>query len=597
MTYRVDRYNGTFLTSVAPGTVDSTTDLKFIGQNYSGYGEVQNENFLHLLENFANTTEPSKPISGQIWYDSGNKKLKFYDGAKFKTASGPEVSGIAPSGLTPGDLWFDTTTSQLSVWTGTEFVTIGPQSAPGFGTSQIITQVVKDTNNASHVILRAVVGGITTAIFSNDTSFTLSDTNQISGFSLADNRINKGVTLNSVDSEGVSDASAAFKFWGTSTNSERLGGLAVSEFVRRSGDSLGFTTRTSFGDPGLVVGSRNDLGIYVGTTSPIIENFNNGPLRIRISNAASTEDFDDMMIVTRSAFSGALATAYPATTIAPGQTNRINFGSSERVWRTVYATNLYGNLTGNITGNSTGIHQGSIKDSLGNTAYDSVAREFSASRFIGNLTGNISGNAGSSDTARKLETFEASTSANPGVASIPVRSAAGVIAALRFQGVADDSLTLDTRSPSYNKDPDTVVIRNNFGDIEARFVNGTATSANYADLAEIYKTDKEYGIGTVISVGGLEEVTESKFGDRAIGVISENPAYLMNSEAEGQAVALKGRVPVKVVGAVRKGDRLIAADNGTATTITELGQKVDVFAIALESSDLLEEKLIEAIIL
>jgi hypothetical protein len=59
MSYRVDRYSGTFLTSVAPGTVDRTTDLSFIGQNYAGYGEVQNENFLYLLENFANTVAPS----------------------------------------------------------------------------------------------------------------------------------------------------------------------------------------------------------------------------------------------------------------------------------------------------------------------------------------------------------------------------------------------------------------------------------------------------------------------------------------------------------------------------------------------------------
>lgn len=596
MTYRVDRYNGTFLTSVSPGTVDSTTDLKFIGQNYSGYGEVQNENFLHLLENFANTTEPSKPISGQIWYDSGNKKLKFYDGSKFKTASGPEVSSTAPAGLTQGDLWFDTTTSQLSVWTGSEFVTIGPQSAPGFGTSQIITQVVKDTNNASHVILRAVVGGITTAVFSNDPTFTLSDTNQISGFSLADNRINKGVTLNSVDSDGVSDAAAGFKFWGTATNSERLGGLAVSEFVRRTGDSVGFTTRTSFGDPGLVVGARNDLGIYIGTTSPIIENFNNGPIRVRISNAASTEDFDDMLIITRSAFSGALSTAYPAVTIGPGQTNRVNFGSAERVWKTVYATNLYGDLEGDVIGDTTGTHQGNIKDASGNVSYNATTGTFSGSTFIGNLTGNISGNAATSDSARKLETYEASTIANPGVATIPIRTAGGTISAVRFEGVADDALTLDTRSPSLNKDPDTVVIRNNFGDISARIFNGTATSANYADLAEIYKTDKEYEPGTVVSVGGDAEVTASRFGDRAIGVISTQPAYLMNSEAEGQPIALKGRVPVKVIGSIKKGDRLIATENGCAIKAT-FHQAADVFAISLESSDLVEEKLVEAIIL
>ena len=88
MAYQVDRFNGTFLVSVDDGTIDTTTDIRFVGKNYAGYGEVQNENFLHLLENFANTSAPPKVLTGQIWYDSGNKKLKFYDGNTSRTASG-----------------------------------------------------------------------------------------------------------------------------------------------------------------------------------------------------------------------------------------------------------------------------------------------------------------------------------------------------------------------------------------------------------------------------------------------------------------------------------------------------------------------------
>jgi hypothetical protein len=79
MAYQIDRYNGTFLLSVDDQTLNSTaTDLRFVGRNYSGYGEIQNENLLHLLENFANTSAPPKAILGQIWYDSTNKKIKVY---------------------------------------------------------------------------------------------------------------------------------------------------------------------------------------------------------------------------------------------------------------------------------------------------------------------------------------------------------------------------------------------------------------------------------------------------------------------------------------------------------------------------------------
>jgi hypothetical protein len=141
-----------------------------------------------------------------------------------------------------------------------------------------------------------------------------------------------------------------------------------------------------------------------------------------------------------------------------------------------------------------------------------------------------------------------------------------------------------------------VVLRNNGGDVEARYFNGTATSAQYADLAEIYKTDKEYEIGTVIAVGGPFDATEATVGDRAIGVISEKPAYLMNKDAEGQAVALKGRVPVKVSGVVKKGQRLVAGVSGRAVAATH-HTMMDVFAIALVSHLEPTDGIIEAIII
>ena len=124
----------------------------------------------------------------------------------------------------------------------------------------------------------------------------------------------------------------------------------------------------------------------------------------------------------------------------------------------------------------------------------------------------------------------------------------------------------------------------NIGATGATFntVFAKATTAVYADLAEIYATDKEYAVGTVVKIGGTAEVTAATYGDRAIGVISANPAFLMNNTAEGQPVALKGRVPVKVQGTVKKGDKLIPAQNiyGSASTIVNQND-VNYFAIAL----------------
>ena len=77
MAYTVNKFDGTLIATVEDGTIDNTTNLRFIGKNYAGYGEIQNENFLHMLENFAGGTAPSRPVAGQMWYDSATAKLKF----------------------------------------------------------------------------------------------------------------------------------------------------------------------------------------------------------------------------------------------------------------------------------------------------------------------------------------------------------------------------------------------------------------------------------------------------------------------------------------------------------------------------------------
>ena len=90
--------------------------------------------------------------------------------------------------------------------------------------------------------------------------------------------------------------------------------------------------------------------------------------------------------------------------------------------------------------------------------------------------------------------------------------------------------------------------------------SGTATSAQYADLAEIYASDEIYEPGTVLIFGGDKEVTTTKImaDHRVAGVVSTNPAHLMNSDADGVAVALRGRVPCKIDGPVRKGDIIVS---------------------------------------
>jgi hypothetical protein len=143
----------------------------------------------------------------------------------------------------------------------------------------------------------------------------------------------------------------------------------------------------------------------------------------------------------------------------------------------------------------------------------------------------------------------------------------------------------------------------NIGSTGSRFntVFAVATSAQYADLAENYESDQDYVPGTVVIFGGDKEitVTTTKADERVAGVISTNPAYLMNAATPGLALALRGRVPVKVIGSVTKGDSLVTSSvAGYACSVgRDRSCAQAVFAKALENDNSPGEKIIQAVIL
>jgi len=134
---------------------------------------------------------------------------------------------------------------------------------------------------------------------------------------------------------------------------------------------------------------------------------------------------------------------------------------------------------------------------------------------------------------------------------------------------ADDSVTFTARIGS-NILPDVTSSRNigangsRFNTVYADVFNGVATEAKYADLAENYQADADYDAGTVVIFGGDQEITVTdRKGDRRIaGIVSENPAYLMNSDLQEKntvPIALQGRVQCKVLGKVEKGDLIVSS--------------------------------------
>ena len=599
MAYQVDKFNGAFFVSVEDGTIDTTSDLRFVGKNYAGYGEVQNENFLHILENFANATAPPKVITGQIWFDSANKKLKFYDGSRFKLAGGAEVSTTAPSGLSTGDFWWDSAAKQLYAWTGTEFALIGPEASPDLGSSIVSASVVKGTVGTAvgpHTILKVIADDKVIGIFSK-TAFTLDNAqNAIDDFTV----VKKGFTL-AKSQTGISTDD--FVMWGTANNAARLGGFAADQYLKQGENS--FTGEVKFFDPGFTVGDGNDFRLRVeGGDEVIVENRLGNPITFRIT-VVETTDERDVAVIT-------------STGVVPGNDNAYALGASGSRWSNVYATTHTGNLVGNVTGNSSGVHTGNVLASDNTVMINAATKQigFAGANIVGTLTGSVTGTASAATNASRLNDLDPSiTVPITATATIPIRNTSGNILANQFIGIADktDRTFIDKTDavvdPAWNDAVTStkyrtarltataysIAARDSSGNIAAVLFQGTATSARYADLAEKYLADIEYDVGTVMVIGGAAEVTASTYGELAIGVISENPAYMMNSELEGGVyVALKGRVPIKVKGAVRKGDRLVAGDQGCAQVAQD---RLDIFAVAMETSDNEDVKLIESVVL
>ena len=259
MSYRLNRTDGALLVDLTDGILDTaTTDLTLIGKNYKGFGEFLNENFIALLENFASTSQPTNPMVGQLWYDKQDNRLKIYDGATFRSATGSVVSSTRPSNLTTGDLWIDNENNKLYIWDGTDLTLVGPEYSAGQGKSGFEVSSQLDSTDVQRTILKLFLGGTLVGIYSPETFYILPE------YAIAGYPLIVGDALNrQLLEKGFNVVSADFLYRGTATSAK---GLIDDAGVIRSANNFIPTDANGATTGSLKIKNSAGLSVGVGET-------------------------------------------------------------------------------------------------------------------------------------------------------------------------------------------------------------------------------------------------------------------------------------------------------------------------------------------
>ena len=553
MPYILNKTNGSVLATVGDGSINQSTDLTFVGKNYAGYGEFINENLLKLLENFSNGTKPSKPITGQLWYDSKNRKLNVYNGSSFLSVAytSDSSNGAAPTNLTKGDFWFDESQNVLNVFTGTRWLPVGPAASSTLGNvNSVVTSIVKDDGGNDRIVAKHIIDDVVQAVTSSE-DFSVNESESIQANFPT---LRKGITLSNANTGGRSANGTNFGdgyyLWGTAANALTLGveEYTVDDFLLKdtyeAGLLNGLVVNT---DSGILVGTGGVFKFWAnaGNQQGIITAVNGTQISFELQRNNTTTNvlnllgdqilpgYNTPIDIGRSTnrFARLFVNTVTCTTLSSTSISATT-GDFTTVSGT-FSGNITGNVTGNVTGNTTGVHVGNVQTTNITSGSPST---------IGTITGNWSINPGSNLLVRSNQ-ITTGADATPGT----------------IQG-------------------------------KWTLVGSSTLQATYADLAERYAADAHYGYGIVLVIGGEKEVTVTT--ERAsiavAGIVSEKPAYMLNCDAGNDEthpyIALKGRVMCRVVGTVRKGELLVtSAESGFAEAWRPGDDPNAVIGKALES--------------
>lgn len=615
MPYIVTNSDGSTTVTVSDGVVDTSTySLALVGRNVSNYGQYFAQNTIRHLENFASTTSPSPStrLIGQVWYDKTEQVLRVWDGTNWKRATGTLV-GPASSKPTSslgggGTQFFNTTTNKLEVYNGSKFVDASypgsitgasdDPSAPALHGSRLRTIFLTDDTGRKHPVI-ALCYVKSGAPNQGSTQIGTGGQYETIMTLVADEQFTVADAISTVDGVSVNYYNELISVGGiAAARSGRAAGLILAGPNQRSeyssaavadSDTIFANTIGSASDPVSTMHVQeltvlNSIDITSGSTT-VNDLDANGSITVGgdVTAATGIGTFANLIVTANTTLSGVTningtlnvngvntqAIGTDAQKIETYFGNDINT-QTLTVDDTATVTNTL-NVGNIVCTNNIGAHNITAS---GNTAlYGTTVTTLGATGAVDLGTGGLLVGAASTFQGNINAAGHTITASvfNGAVSQVNVTDAASLNGTF-YITLADGTGAQDIQSDAeftYNPNTNLMSVTNigatavtATGTVTANLFSGTATSARYADLAEIYASDAEYAPGTVVKLGGSEEITqtESHADTEVFGVISTNPAYLMNKDAQGLPVAMTGRVPVKVIGKVKKGERLVSSD-------------------------------------
>jgi hypothetical protein len=443
--------------TVEDNTVNSQLSLSFPGNNATGYPKIIGDNFLHLLENFANATAPDSPVIGQLWYDATASQLKVFDGSNFVAAGNVKKGTARPTAAIVGDLFADSTLQQLFMWTGSNWLLVGPQ----FSESQeagIKVETITSTGSPQ-VVVALYVNSVRLAILSTST-FTPNPaidgyTTILPGINLVTDSTNSpgipavyyelnGVATyakNLVTGEGANREVVALadlaklnepnEFTHPITIISKEGinllgaKLSVSENIGTIGN-VQLINETATADTDIIIGSQ--VVLRVSTTDSVLSsNLQvSGNTGLTVDNSVTIAGTSSASLVTAGGASiaknlsvaGSLAITGESTTasIVPADTNVSNLGTALKKWNAVYAdsivaTNITGNVVGTISSaSSAGQLQTSVPFAVTGDATSSAPVQFDGTQVAINIPVTLAKSCIANKSAVSLTNLEGSNS-------------------------------------------------------------------------------------------------------------------------------------------------------------------------------------------